>query len=226
MKQKWNKGKSFAKSNNRRSDNKKKELKDYIYYTGSNRQASDFKTTTEFIINYIKDEFTHGNDIAEALRKLEYEATENWYPKLEISKADDEETKIRETKENDIKYKAKLDATVKREQIYENNKTKSYSIIWERCSRNVQSKIEQRTDFKSEVYNNPVKLLAAIKEHTLDYQESKYSMETINKAIVHFLLLKQKEEPLHEYIKRFKTTKEVAELHIGGPIMLTKYLKS
>ena len=69
-------------------------------------------------------------------------------------------------------------------------------------------------------------MIKANKEHALNYQETKYSKEIINDALIHFLLLKQKEDPLHEYVKKFKTAKEVAELHIGGPIILSKYLKT
>ena len=50
-------------------------------------------------------------------------------------------------------------------------------------------------------------------------------MEVIDNAIVHFLLIKQKEDPLYEYIRKFKTAKEVLESHIGGPIILTKVVK-
>jgi hypothetical protein len=49
----------------------KKSLQDYVYYIGSAKQASDFTTTTEYIINYIRRTFTQGNDIANALKTRE-----------------------------------------------------------------------------------------------------------------------------------------------------------
>ena len=210
----------------KKKDPRKKELKDYLYYTGSNRQASDFKTSTEFIINQVKGEFNYGNDIAESLRELRYMNTKLWYPTLKLSTATDPVIISAETKQFELTFKAKLDAEIKREEIYNNNKTKAYSLIWERCMQAMQSKIEQRTDFDTKLYNNPIELIKAIKEHTLNYQETKYSMEIIDDALIHFLLLKKKEDPLHEYIKKFKTAKEVAELHLGGPIILSKYLKT
>ncbi len=48
----------------------KKTIEDYYFYVGSTKQASDYKTTAEFIINHIKKTFDRGNDIAEALRML------------------------------------------------------------------------------------------------------------------------------------------------------------
>ena len=197
-----------------------------MYYTGSNCQASDFETITEFVINHIKGEFNYGNDIAESLRELKYIDTKLWYPRLKLSTVIDPAIKLVETKQYELIFKAKLDATVKREEIYKNNKTTAYSLIWERCTRAMQSKIEQRTDFNEKIYNDPIELIKAIKEHALNYQETKYSMEIIDDALIHFLLLKQKDDPLHEYVKKFKTAKEVAELHLGGPIILLKYMKT
>ena len=58
--------------NNRKKpkDETKKGLKDYTYYVGNNRQATDFETTTEFIINHIKKTYSHGIDIAAALSSI------------------------------------------------------------------------------------------------------------------------------------------------------------
>ena len=49
---------------------KKKTIEDYFFYVGSSKQASDFETTSEFLINHVKKTFDRGNDIAEALRTL------------------------------------------------------------------------------------------------------------------------------------------------------------
>jgi len=46
---------------------RKKTVKEYYFYVGSSKQASDYETTSEYIINYIKKTFDRGNDIAKAL---------------------------------------------------------------------------------------------------------------------------------------------------------------
>ena len=74
--------KKVSKLYTKEKDPRKKELKDYLYYTGSNHQASDVETTIEFVINHIKGEFNYGNDIAESLRDLD---TKLWYPTLTLS---------------------------------------------------------------------------------------------------------------------------------------------
>ena len=68
----------------------------------------------------------------------------------------------------------------------------------------MKSKIESRKDYESEVYNKPVKLLEAIKEHALNYEENRYEMSIIINAVTVFVNCKQKEkEALQEYTKRF-----------------------
>ena len=79
-------------------EKKKKNVEDYVYYVGSNKQASDFETTNEFMINYIKRTYTRGNDIAEALRNLEEPVIEDWKPKLKTSIKKNEDEKKRTQK--------------------------------------------------------------------------------------------------------------------------------
>ena len=157
---------------------------------------------------------------------MEIHKTKLWYLTLKLSTTTDPVIISAETKQFELTFKAKLDAAVKRKEIYNNNKTKAYSLIWERCTQAMQSKIKQRTDFDTKLYNNPIELIKVIKEHALNYQETKYSMEIINNTLIHFLLLRQKEDPLHENVKKFKTAKEVAKSHLGEPIILSKYLKT
>ena len=46
----------------------KRTLADNFYYLGSAKQASNYESITEFLINYIKKTFNRGNDIAKALK--------------------------------------------------------------------------------------------------------------------------------------------------------------
>jgi hypothetical protein len=52
---------------------------------GSSKQASDFETTSKFLVNYVKKIFDRGNDVAEALRILEPTNTHLWKPALTFS---------------------------------------------------------------------------------------------------------------------------------------------
>ena len=128
-----------------------------------------------------------------------------------------------ETRQYVIEFKTDYDEFKKRVVAYETTKlVKAHALIWERCTKGIQNKIENRRDFKS-IENNPIKLLKAIKEHALNYQEHRYSMSIVLDAVRTLLSTKQGDgESLNDYTKRFRVAKEVMESHIGGPIILTK----
>ena len=65
-----------------KSEKKKKTIEDYYFYVGSSKQASDFETTSEFILNYVKKTYHRGSDISESLRELKKTDTNLWKPKL------------------------------------------------------------------------------------------------------------------------------------------------
>ena len=170
---------------------------------------------TEFLINYIKGEYAHGNDITESICNGSYSDTLEWYPKLEISTETDLDKKKIMDIELQMKYKAQLDSTIKRETTFESNKTKAYSLIWKRCTLLMQGQLEQRNNFEKDIYNNPINLINVIKEQMLNFQDTKYEMEIIDNLLMFFLLTKQKDEELHKYTKRFKSSKQVLESHLG-----------
>ena len=94
-------------------------------------------------------------------------------------------------------------------------------------SKGMQNKIEARPDFKSDILDNLFNHLKAIKEHSTSYQENCYNMSVILDAMKTLLNSKQKEgETLQDYTKRFRIAREVLESHIGGPIILTKIVKT
>ena len=73
-------------------------MNDYKYYTGSHKQASNYKKTTEFLINYVKGEKAYKNDIAESIQNAKYADTSTWYPRLEINtEIDPDRTKAKDT---------------------------------------------------------------------------------------------------------------------------------
>ena len=59
----------------------------------------------------------------------------------------------------------------------------------------------------------------------MNYQDLLYVMEIVDDALVNFSLLKQKDEPLYKYVRKFKTANEIVESHLGRPIIFSKYVK-
>lgn len=73
----------------------------------------------------------------------------------------------------------------------------------------------------SKIKQNSIKLLKAINQHTLDYQEDQYNMAIGDDALTIFFSTKQKEgKNLQDYTKRFRIMKDMMELHIGGHVAI------
>ena len=88
----------------------------------------------------------------------------------------------------------------------------------------MQGQIEQQNNFKNKIFNNPINLINAVKEQTLNYQDTRYEMEIIDNSLTRFLLTKQKDKELHKCTKRFESSKQVLESHLCGPIKFMKYV--
>jgi len=63
--------------------------------------------------------------------------------------------------------------------MYKDNLFKAYALIWERYAKAMQNKLLAQSDYEDEIYNKPIKLLNAIKEHALNYQETRYEMSFV-----------------------------------------------
>jgi hypothetical protein len=165
-----------GRENNKSTQNKphKKTLGDNMYQIGSAKQAADYETTTEYLINHIKKTFNFGSDIGTALEKLEQFDINKFKPILFFSNNSDTKTAEAEDRQFEIEFKAEYDAFMKRKQALEVNMTKAYAFLWDQCTKGMQSKIEARSDFTSTVKDDPIELLKAIKQHALNYQEHRY----------------------------------------------------
>jgi hypothetical protein len=203
----------------------KKSIKDWNYYIGSAKQATEYEAITEYLINLIKGTFECGNDIAMAIVNQEPVITSSWRPSLKKSSDPDQDIKDTENRQYEMEFSSDFNRYRKREEVYENNIVKSYALFWEKCTVGMKNKIQGRTDFKSKIENNPFELLNSIKEHSMNYQENQYEYSIILDSMITLLTTKQKEgENLQDYTKRFRISKELCESHIGGPIVLFKTL--
>ena len=224
------KGRGFNRrrnnNNNKKPEKEKKSLKDYNYYLGSSKQASDFESTTEFIINHIKKTYNHGRDIAEALKTLEPVDRTDWAPQLQVSivmgnDADAIRQRQAEDRQYEIEFKEDLSRYRKRVDDYEDNLVKAYALIWERCTKTMQNKIANTRDFEQEIYDNPIELLKEIKKNALNYQEYKYDMAIVADAFRNLFATTQKDqESLQDYARRFKTAEEILKSHMEGPLII------
>ena len=173
---------------------KKKTLEDYYFYVGSDKQASDFETTYEFMVNHIKRTYVRGNDIAETLRNLKSPDVNMWKPSLQVSLSADTDDEKRKNRQYELDYKAEYDEYMKRKRELEQNKYKTYAELWARCNKTMQAKIEARTNYEKGIYNDPIELIKAIREHALNYEESRYEMAIIYDALKAFINCHQRDK--------------------------------
>jgi hypothetical protein len=67
---------------------------------------------------------------------------------------------------------------MKCKQCLETYTTKAYALLWEQCAKGMKNTIESRTDFDTNIKDNPIKLLKAIKQHVLNH-EQRYEMSIV-----------------------------------------------
>jgi hypothetical protein len=82
----------------------RKSLNDYNHYIGSATQASDYETTTEYVINYIKKTFDYGNDIGTELKELTPIDKEKWKVSMKFSMSSDERVRTQESKQFELEF--------------------------------------------------------------------------------------------------------------------------
>ena len=172
---------------------KKKTIENYQFYVGTSRQAADYESTAEFLINHIKMSFDQGNDIAENLTTMVEIRIDDWMPTLKSSdESDNEKLRERENRQFELQYKAELDKAMERRRTYNDNLYKAYALLWGKCAKFMQNKIQARRDYKKLIFYNPINLLQVIKEHSMNYQETRYEMSIIADSIRAVMNLKQK----------------------------------
>ena len=93
------------------------------------------------------------------------------------------------------------------------------------CAKSMENKLASRSDFEIDIFNNLINLLKALKEHSLNFQETRYKMSIISDALKSLVSTRQKDnENLQDYTRHFRTSKEIFESHVGCPIILKIYI--
>ena len=199
------------------------DLKNHVYFIGSIKQADNYNNTTEAILTYIQRTYDYGIDVVEALNKLQAQDFNSLMPKkiaLDQSATKDEEEVAT------MILKSEIQKFVDRKQKYEDNMNKAYALILGQCTKGLKAKLEARKDWDSDIKNNCINLLKAIKEITYNYQDNKYPLESIYFAIKTVFTIKQEEnESIAQFTKRFNNAKDIMETQ-HGKLKMEKYLKT
>jgi hypothetical protein len=71
---------------------------------------------------------------------------------------------------------------------------KTYALLWERCTKSMQHKIEARRNFEMDIKDEPMKLLKPIEEHSINFEDMKYDMEIIHTVLKNLINLHMRED--------------------------------
>lgn len=219
-----NKGSTAGVVSSARSVKTPTTIEECVYHLGSANQAAEYETITSFIINHVRKEYQEGDDVATALETGEELDLLALMPVLQFSERDDKDPlRKREDRQFEKLFDMELQEYSDKKKEYNRNKSQVYALLMERCSPGLRQKIEGSSNFKTEVKKNPIKLLQAIKQQALNYQEDKYTEFIWNDAVMAFLNCKQREgETLQDYTSRFKTARELLVSQNGIPVFSEK----
>ena len=162
-----------------------------MFKVGSVKNASEFITNSKFINNYIQKEYHEGYDIAQALRDGKHTDLMTFKPAMQTSKAAaGSPLAAQETKQFEKEFEIQYKNWTARKDAYRMNRPKAAALLWGQCSDGMKSKMKARKDFLK-IENDPVLLLDAIKDHSMNYEATEYVHKTVTEAVKAFVNLRQ-----------------------------------
>ena len=191
------------------------------------RQTVTYNTVKDQIVQYVQKTYKNGQDIAVSLRDLQAKDLSPYAPVRGTSIETATNANTKEQTGMDIRYQAKLERFLDREQVLEANLSIAYALIYSTyCNKTMQYQIEEHPDFETKIRDDPIELLPNIKVLMHDPIRAKYPFTSLTKAMTRILNIRQREnEGLLEYIKQFKESRDIMKTHIGTDI-LDKFVKN
>ena len=164
----------------------RKTLADHVHAIRSAKQPSDCSVFTAFIINHIRKILECGDDIGDALEsRMETVFTA---PALQpVDSALTGDPKILQEKQFETLCRAEVTTHVTRKDKCQANKGKAHALICSQCSKAMQHKLQSRTDCKSTVKGDTIKLRDAILEHSMSCVENKCHVSIVADGIKNIL---------------------------------------
>ena len=154
------KPKSSSQSSQAATPAVRKTLADHICAIRSANQASDYSVITAFIVNHVQNTFEYGDDIGDALESRMETAFTTPTPQpvcLSLTGA----LRVMQEKQFETLHRAEVTTCVTQKDKYQANKGKAYALICSQCNKAMQHKLQSRTDYRSTVKGDPIKLLDA-----------------------------------------------------------------
>ena len=199
----------------------KQQEKIFAPHVQGKAQAATYATVKDAIIQYIQKNYRDGNDVAQSLKDGKAYDLSSEQPERQLSENEVIADAAREQAGLDIKYQEELRQFVIRKDNLRQNMIKAYALIFSNyCNKTMQSRVEEHPDFETKIENDPIALLEAIKTLMHDPVRAQYPVVSMTDALTRLINVKQMEnEPLLDYVKRFKQLRDVAKSHLGTKIL-------
>ena len=123
---------------------------------------------------------------------------------------------------HDLKFAEEHREHKDRKNQYDDNKKRAFAWMHETlCSKAMKSRLEEMSNFDSEIRDNPFKLLDATKDKMHDPARAKYAYASLTESMTRALLNTKQEfdEDLIDCAKRFEQAKDTFEQTVGDEIL-------
>ena len=199
---------------------KEPENKFNPYGAWTGKKTATFETVKQHLIEYVQRTYKYGQDVAISLREMELIDMNEKRPTMYSSESTDPDERQLENEGLKISYQAEVTRFIERRDLLEQNMFKTYSLIMSTyCTSLMRSRIESHAEF-DDLKDDPIRLLQVIQVLMHDTVRGQYPYASVTDTFKKLLYLKQQEnEPLLDYVKRFKEAKDVFRAHCGTRVL-------
>ena len=172
-----------------------------------NKSGVTFTKVRDHLMFEIQKKFDkYGSDIAESIRTGSEIDLLAYKPNRRRSTEVNEQDRLFEQSTLDMEYKSELEKYKKREEVFEENKKKAFAWIFHSyCSKEMQTRLKENSNFESAIFNDPSKLLSKIQLAMNQPRRGQFPFVMFFESWKRFVLLWQKDdEELSEFGQRVK----------------------
>ena len=206
----------WNKKNNSNSDKKDTTNKKFLFtllQSTVDVRVSSYETTLKKMYQQLmKDIKKYPEDVIDSLKdkkKKDVLSSVTFSTAVPLGQTRDDIEQARlENEAYKLEYvHQKRDAHIRDETLNSNLRVAYTTIFSNHCNKELQNHLENKKDFTTKIENDPIELLAAIKDmmHTTSHERLIYPFETLWTSFAALFKLKQeKEEKLSDYYDKMK----------------------
>jgi hypothetical protein len=179
-----------------------------------------FQTVKEAVLSYIQRTKKDSKDVRVSLDKEQIVDLNAVKPKLQISRESDPSDNANEQKAFDKEFEGELEDWRLRRKELENGLEMAFALIKENyCTKTMKDRIESHPDYEALIKDNPIELLKAIRVLTHDTVRAQYPYVSLVESVSRLMNIRQNDDSLLDYAKRFKQSRDVMKTYIGSGLL-------